>query len=66
MKTIGRLKSEGHITPLPLKKYNVTEIDKAFMAFSKGSHIGKFVVEYDDQTDDCLSVSDFHSAVPIS
>ncbi|KAI0401422.1 hypothetical protein F4802DRAFT_601014 [Xylaria palmicola] len=56
MKTIHQLKLEGHITPLPLQKYSVTEIDKAFMAFSKGSHIGKFVVEYDDQSEDCLSV----------
>ncbi|KAI0817576.1 hypothetical protein GGR55DRAFT_673409 [Xylaria sp. FL0064] len=56
MKTISKLKSEGHITTLPLQKYSVTEIDKAFMAFSKGSHIGKFIVEYDDQSEDCLSV----------
>ncbi|KAI1356404.1 hypothetical protein F5Y01DRAFT_309815 [Xylaria sp. FL0043] len=56
MKTISKLKSEGHITTLPLQKYSVAEIDKAFMAFSKGSHIGKFIVEYDDQSEDCLSV----------
>ncbi|KAI1302455.1 hypothetical protein F5Y03DRAFT_407817 [Xylaria venustula] len=56
MERISRLKAGGHITSLPLTKYSVAEIDKAFMAFSKGSHIGKFVVEYDDQTEDCLTV----------
>ncbi|KAI1419983.1 hypothetical protein F5Y12DRAFT_720070 [Xylaria sp. FL1777] len=56
MKSIHRLKSEGHITPLPLQKYSVAEIDQAFMALSKGNHIGKFVVEYGDESGEGLRV----------
>lgn len=50
METIQQLKSEGHIKPLPITTFKVDEIDKAFMTFGKGSHIGKLVIEYDDQS----------------
>ncbi|KAI1406986.1 hypothetical protein F5Y13DRAFT_207084 [Hypoxylon sp. FL1857] len=56
METIQRLKSEGHIKALPSQKFHVSEIDKAFMTFSKGAHIGKLVVDYDDTSDQGLKV----------
>ncbi|KAI1339726.1 hypothetical protein F5Y15DRAFT_423599 [Xylariaceae sp. FL0016] len=56
MKTIHKLKSEGHITPLPRQKFGIAEIDKAFMAFAKGTHIGKFVVSYDEQPEEELTM----------
>jgi NADPH:quinone reductase-like Zn-dependent oxidoreductase/SAM-dependent methyltransferase len=46
MERIQQLKSEGHITPLPLQKFPVSAIDHAFTSFAKGTHIGKMVVDY--------------------
>lgn len=48
MKDIQELKSRGAIKPLPSTKFHISEIDKALMAFSKGTHIGKIVISYDD------------------
>ncbi|KAI0508959.1 hypothetical protein F5B22DRAFT_658737 [Xylaria bambusicola] len=48
MRTIQQLKAEGHIKPLPSTSFSVTEIEKAFMTFTKGAHIGKLLVEYTD------------------
>ncbi|KAI1264396.1 hypothetical protein F5Y18DRAFT_390351 [Xylariaceae sp. FL1019] len=56
MKKIDQLKLEGYITPLPFQKHSVSRIDEAFLSFSKGKHIGKLVVEYDDQSEDGLTV----------
>lgn len=56
MKTIHRLKAEGHIKPLPLTTFEVGEIDKAFLTFSKGTHIGKLLVSYDDSSDKGITV----------
>ncbi|ORY63304.1 uncharacterized protein BCR38DRAFT_475285 [Pseudomassariella vexata] len=50
MKTIQQLKSEGLITPLPFETFDVAEIDRAFMTFTKGAHIGKLLVEYNEQS----------------
>ncbi|KAJ4413900.1 Type I Iterative PKS [Gnomoniopsis sp. IMI 355080] len=50
MRTVQELKREGHIEPLPWQSFDVAEIDKAFMTFTKGNHIGKILVEYDDQS----------------
>ena len=57
MRKIQELKSEGHITPLPLQKYHVAEIDRTLMTFTKGAHIGKLLVSYDDQSEEGLPVS---------
>ncbi|POS74346.1 polyketide synthase-5 [Diaporthe helianthi] len=56
MTTIQRLKREGHITPLPSRTFDVAEIDAAFMTFTKGTHIGKLLVEYDDESENGISV----------
>jgi D-arabinose 1-dehydrogenase-like Zn-dependent alcohol dehydrogenase len=56
MRTIQQLKSEGHIKPLPLASFKVDEIDKAFATFTKGTHIGKLLVEYDDQSEQGILV----------
>ena len=47
MSTIGRLKCEGLIKPLPYTTYHASEIDKALVTFGKGTHIGKIVISYD-------------------
>lgn len=62
MKTIQRLKSEGHIKPLPVVNFGVAEIERAFMTFTKGAHIGKLLVNYDDQSEEGISVG---GALPI-
>ncbi|KAI1858549.1 uncharacterized protein JN550_012596 [Neoarthrinium moseri] len=54
MRRIHELKSEGRIKPLPLAKFGVAEIERAFATFVKGTHIGKLLVEYDDQSEDSL------------
>lgn len=56
MKDIQDLKSKGYIKPLPLTKSHVSEIDKAPMTFSKGTHIGKIVISYDDVSEKGLQV----------
>ncbi|KAL9085918.1 MAG: hypothetical protein Q9165_007401 [Trypethelium subeluteriae] len=56
MKTIQQLRSVGHIKPLPTQKYHVSEIDRAFMTFAKGTHIGKLVIDYDDSSDQGLNL----------
>ncbi|KAF2181508.1 hypothetical protein K469DRAFT_589235 [Zopfia rhizophila CBS 207.26] len=56
MKTIHDLKSQGLIKALPVQKFHVAEIDKAFMTFNKGAHIGKIVIHYDDTSDKGLQV----------
>ncbi|KAH8165552.1 hypothetical protein CIB48_g2685 [Xylaria polymorpha] len=56
MESIKQLKSSGHIKPLPVQGFHVSEIDKAFMTFAKGSHIGKIVISYDDEFENGLSV----------
>ncbi|KAI4212601.1 MAG: hypothetical protein LQ351_004673 [Letrouitia transgressa] len=56
MKDIQKLKSQGHIKPLPLTKFHVSEIDKALMTFAKGTHIGKIVISYDDAIEKGLQV----------
>ncbi|KAI1175676.1 hypothetical protein F4777DRAFT_598427 [Nemania sp. FL0916] len=56
MQSIQKWKSQGHITALPTQKVHVSEIDKAFMTFAKGTHIGKIVISYDDESPDGLNV----------
>ncbi|KAF2973192.1 hypothetical protein GQX73_g454 [Xylaria multiplex] len=56
MRTIQRLKSEGHIKALPLQKFDVADIDKAFMTFTKGTHIGKLLVHYNDEHETGITV----------
>lgn len=63
MESIKQLKSSGHIKPLPVQGFHVSEIDKAFMTFAKGSHIGKIVISYDDEFENGLSVSWFPKSI---
>ncbi|KAK8054299.1 hypothetical protein PG996_013600 [Apiospora saccharicola] len=56
MRTIQKLKAEGHIRPLPSTRFHAAEIDKAFMAFTKGTHIGKLLVSYDHDSDEGVTV----------
>ncbi|KAH8198332.1 hypothetical protein TruAng_007487 [Truncatella angustata] len=56
MRKIQELKSEGHIKPLPLTQFGVAEIDKAFMTFAKGAHVGKLLINYDAQLEKGISV----------
>jgi hypothetical protein len=64
MKTIQQLKRAGHIKALPLQKFNVAEIDQAFMTFTKGSHIGKILVDYDDGSEKGINVSNYIPVYP--
>lgn len=61
MKTIQELKAQGHIKPLPLATFEVGEIDKAFLTFSKGTHIGKLLISYDDSSDKGITVRQISS-----
>lgn len=56
MNKIQQLKSEGHIHPLPVQKFHVSQVDKAFMTFAKGTHIGKLVIHYDGTASQGLNV----------
>ena len=61
MSTIGHLKREGVIKPLPYTTYHASEIDKALMTFGKGTHIGKIVISYDRNSDSGIKVRGNHS-----
>ncbi|PQE21953.1 polyketide synthase protein [Rutstroemia sp. NJR-2017a WRK4] len=50
MVRLDHFKRAGLIKPLPYTTYHVSEIDKALMTFGKGTHIGKFVINYDAQS----------------
>ncbi len=56
MKTIQELKSEGDIKSLPVQKFHVSEIDIAFVTFTKGTYVGKLIIDYDDTSDRGLNV----------
>jgi hypothetical protein len=49
MNKIHELRSQGHIKPLPFTTYHVSKIDRALATFSKGTHIGKLILSYEDQ-----------------
>ncbi|KAF2265025.1 polyketide synthase [Lojkania enalia] len=49
MQEAGEMLRAGKIKPLPYKSFNISELDKAMLYFSKGKHIGKVVVSYEDQ-----------------
>lgn len=57
MSKIHEFRSLGHIKPLPLLTYNIAEIDKAFSTFSKGNHIGKIILSYEDEPGMAIKVS---------
>ena len=44
MRECARYFEEGHVKPLPIRKFQATEIGDAFRHMQKGTHIGKFVV----------------------
>lgn len=58
MATLNDLKVRELIKPLPYTTYHASEIDRAFMAFSKGTHIGKILVTYDRDTESGIQVSE--------
>ncbi|KAI1635391.1 polyketide synthase dehydratase-domain-containing protein [Biscogniauxia mediterranea] len=49
MKQVDRLYREGHITPIrPSSVFKVSMLDQCLQSFSKGEHIGKLVVSFQD------------------
>ncbi|KEY74555.1 hypothetical protein S7711_07158 [Stachybotrys chartarum IBT 7711] len=40
----------GHIGPIPVISADISQLDQLLLRFSKGTHIGKFVVTYQDPT----------------
>ena len=48
MRDINEMLQSHRIAWLPIKQFNVSELDQALLYFSKGSHIGKVVVTYED------------------
>jgi hypothetical protein len=49
MSNINEFRSLGHIEPLPFFTFNIAKIDQAFATFSKGNHIGKLILSYEDK-----------------
>ncbi|KAH8653815.1 hypothetical protein BX600DRAFT_527092 [Xylariales sp. PMI_506] len=49
MASLDRLYREGHISPIrPYTVHSVSELDKVLAIFSKGAHIGKLVVSFQE------------------
>ncbi|KAI0469724.1 polyketide synthase [Xylariaceae sp. FL0804] len=49
MTSVERHLRAGHIAPIaPLSTYHVSQLSQALLRFSKGTHLGKLVVTYDD------------------
>ena len=57
MSRIHQLKVQRLIRPIPYTTYHISEIDKALMTFSKGTHIGKILLSYDQNSESGLKVS---------
>ncbi|CAO2655100.1 Nn.00g101640.m01.CDS01 [Neocucurbitaria sp. VM-36] len=54
MDTLDNLKRKNVIQHLPHTTMHISEIDKAFMSFSKATHIGKFVITYNHESEKCI------------
>ena len=50
MNEVGNLIRQGKIRPISLiKTFDVSELHHALLYFSKGQHIGKIVITYDNK-----------------
>ncbi|KAF2180125.1 hypothetical protein K469DRAFT_640404, partial [Zopfia rhizophila CBS 207.26] len=49
MQEVGDMVRNGEICPIAFKTFDVSELEKAMLYFSKGKHIGKVVATYEDQ-----------------
>ncbi|KAF4624751.1 hypothetical protein G7Y89_g13418 [Cudoniella acicularis] len=51
MEEVGNLLRKRSIQPIaPIKTFDISELDRALLHFSKGQHIGKIVVTYENPT----------------
>ncbi|KAH7304199.1 hypothetical protein B0I35DRAFT_454850 [Stachybotrys elegans] len=48
IETVDRLYRGGHITPIPCSVTDISALDQTLQTFSKGAHVGKFVVSFQD------------------
>ncbi|KAF2740098.1 ketoacyl-synt-domain-containing protein [Polyplosphaeria fusca] len=51
MGEVDELRRQGCISPIqPVTVFNASALDQALLSFSKGKHVGKLVVSYEDET----------------
>lgn len=51
MKEVDSLLRDGKIHPItPIRTFDVSELEQALLYFSKGQHVGKIVITYENAT----------------